>query len=85
MTQTRCEFDLSLEAFCAKYDRDVCIEHLYGNLAVVRDVPCEVHGRHAALTDLAFYKVLVTHGGPKLLNQKGHWTEISSGNLPVCL
>ena len=53
MVQVAGDLDLAQEALAAHRDRDLGAEHLHGDGAVVRHVASQVHGRHAALPELA--------------------------------
>ena len=62
MLQVGGELDLLEEPIGAEHGRQLGVQDLDGNMATVLDVFGEVHGRHAALTELALDAVAVGEG-----------------------
>ncbi len=65
MAQLGREPDLAQKALGAERLRQIGLEHLDRDLAIVFEVAREVHGRHAARAELALDAIAVGEGGLK--------------------
>jgi len=64
--------DLGKEALAPERGREVGVEHLDGDLAIMANVVRQVHGRHAALAQLPLDAVAVLEGGGEGGDAVGH-------------
>ena len=59
MLKPRSGADLGQEPLGAESRAEVWMEHLYRDVAIVSDVMGQIHGGHAALSDLAVYAIAI--------------------------
>src|SRR6266508_5765196 len=72
MIQPCSELDLPQKPIGAEGRGELGVKHLERNDAVVLDVLREVHGRHAAATELAIHRVRVRKCGAELFSRQTH-------------
>src|SRR5512133_1279620 len=61
MLQTRGRSDLSQESFAAERRAEIRMQNLYGDVAIVFEIVCQIHRRHAAGADLAIDAITISH------------------------
>ena len=63
MADLRGELDFATEAFRTESHPQIRKQHLDGNLAIVLQILCEIHGRHSPASQLAHDLVPPFEGG----------------------
>ena len=64
--------DFDHESLGTKHGGELRLEDLQGDLAIVPEIACEIHGGHAALAELPFDRIATVEGGVKALHGSVH-------------